>query len=86
MPVTLVFLLAAVTTILFNYQNDLRYAHQNAARNLNILADTFRQNIENFLNYCCDDAAHHAKCPALIEVLKRATLPGRRHAGKHGNA
>ncbi|MEW6769927.1 MAG: ATP-binding protein [Bacillota bacterium] len=72
MPVTLVFLLAAVTTILFNYQNELRYAHQSAARSLNILADTFGQNIENFLNYYCDDAAHHAKCPALIEVLKRA--------------
>lgn len=76
LPVTLLFLVAVVTTGLITHYHELWHAHQEAAQKLALLADTFKANIQYFLRDCRHDAASRAEELSSLPALRTAAGTG----------
>lgn len=76
LPVTLLFLITAVTTGLMTHYHEIWHARQEAAQKLTLLADAFKVNIQYFLRDCRHDAAIHAEELSSLPVLRTAAGTG----------
>ncbi|WP_334109877.1 ATP-binding protein [Thermodesulfitimonas autotrophica] len=76
LPVTLLFLIAAVTTGLMTHHHEIWHTRQEAAQKLTLLADTFKANIQYFLRDCRHNAAIHAEELSSLPALRIAAGMG----------